>query len=74
MDHIAVDKLVRICIRECLRTTALPTEIGCYYHEQMYPSIRNLIIVFLESAEENYAQIRLARGGQTKAVPEMQVN
>ena len=54
MDKVAIDKLVRICLRECLQTTRLTSEVTHAIHQLMHPSIRNLIYIFIEAAEKTH--------------------
>jgi hypothetical protein len=54
MDKVAIDKLVRLCLRECLQTTRLTPEVTHAIHQLMHPSIRNLIYIFIEAAEKTH--------------------
>jgi hypothetical protein len=54
MDKVVIDKLVRICLRECLQTTRLSPEVSNAIHQLMHPSIRNLIYIFIEAAEKTH--------------------
>ena len=57
MDKVAIDKLVRLCLRECLQTTRITPEVTHTIHQLMHPPIRNLIYIFIEAAEKTHLKL-----------------
>lgn len=54
MNKVVIDKLVLFCLRDCISTANLPTELANILLKQLHPAIHDFIILFIKRAEENY--------------------